>query len=372
MEKMENFVSNHILIFDPTNENNEKTFYEEFIDEETGEIIKIERKESDYSDKKIKKEIDIEKKLERAIQRKWKDMKFDIVVGNPPYDIGQSEIHLKIMDTILHFCKDKLNFILPSKPITQQLKPKWYNMFKNAVCNNIDVIPKEMFKDTNMEDIAIYYCDRHETPENYCKKLDVNNIIYNMIDNEAHKLFLDKIGIIEHLDIDYMFVNKHYYEENYNNFLTTAKNDCYYLNVNRANGSLGAHWISGELKKVDILTKEEELEFCKKHTAVKNIIECPTKEYGENLKNLMINGFVLRYSLWLLQKNQGIYGPEFKYVPDVDYTNIHNDVELLITCEFTPDEIEKVMKYLEDFDFKQNRNDIVRSYTSHKVEIDSE
>ena len=52
-------------------------------------------------------------------------------------------------------------------------------MFKNAVCNNIDVIPKEMFKDTNMEDIAIYYCDRHETPENYCKKLDVNNIIYN-------------------------------------------------------------------------------------------------------------------------------------------------------------------------------------------------
>ena len=66
-------------------------------------------------------------------------MKFDICVGNPPYGVKKkgstSTLHLQIMKTVLDLCTDKLCFIMPSKPITQQLDKEgiWYKMFKNAV-----------------------------------------------------------------------------------------------------------------------------------------------------------------------------------------------------------------------------------------------
>ena len=71
----------------------------------------------------------------------------------------------------------------------------------------------------------------------------------------------------------------------------------------------------------------------------------------------MSNGLVLRYSLWYTQRNQDVSTKQFKYVPDIDYTNIHNDEELLTECGFTDEEIEKVMDYLESFNFNDSRND---------------
>lgn len=121
------------------------------------------------------------------------------------------------------------------------------------------------------------------------------------------------------------------------------------------------------IKRGYILTKDEEIEFCKRHTKRKNIIECSTKEYGENLKNLMLNGLVLKYSLWLVQDNQAVYQAEFKYVPDLDYTNIHTDEELLSICGFTPEEIENMMDYLKTFDFSKNRNDVIRKYNINEI-----
>ena len=149
-----------------------------------------------------------------------------------------------------------------------------------------------------------------------------------------------------------------------NIIISKMKDDYYYLNVNRAsikpdqNGE--TQWISDVLEKIDVLTKYEEIKFCNEHKKRKNIIRCPNKKSGENLKQLMINGKVLRYSLWLQQSNQDILLKEFKYVPDIDYTTIDTDEKLLSVCGFTNDEIVQVMKYLNDFDFSQNRNDIVR------------
>ena len=135
----------------------------------------------------------------------------------------------------------------------------------------------------------------------------------------------------------------------------------YYLNTNRANGALGAKLISGDLFDIDVLNKDEEEKFIKDiHSGEKNIIECRSKEYGKNLKKMMTSGYVLRYGLWLTQTNQHIYQAQFKYVPDKDYTIIDTDEKLLSVCGFSDDEIKVVMKYLKDFDFTRNRNDVVR------------
>ena len=294
-------------------------------------------------------------------------MKFDICVGNPPYGKGQSEIHLRIMDTILGFCDDKLCFIMPRKPIVEQVKEKWMKMFKEAVCTKIVTVNKAMFPNTTMDNTAIYYCDRQGNPEDYDKQLDVNDKVYNIFPDEGHKLFIDKMSMIgdDYLKISYIFVNKTYYNSNYKTLLENSKDDCYYLNLSRANGSFGAKWFSKEFKKVGILTKDEELEFCKTNTGVKNIIECPNIKYAENLKTLMIDGKVLRYGLWLTQKSQDINDPQFKYVPNIKYDELMGetprelDKSLLLKCEFTNDDAEIILNYLDDFNFARNRNDVV-------------
>ena len=297
-------------------------------------------------------------------------MKFDIIVGNPPYGVdkkGSSRfLHLKIMNTALKFCTDKLVFIMPSKPITYQLNDEWYNMFKNAVCNRIDVVGKDVFKGTNMDNTAIYYCDRNDNSENYCKKFDVDKNIYYSIDNKEHRLLIDKLGDFEHIDI---FL---YWDDRSGEKYIEKIKDGYYLNVNCAGVKPGqgeVKWLSSILEKVGVLNKEEEIDELNKRNRI-NIIKCLNKEYGENLKNLMSNGLVLRYGLWLTQTNQGIYHPQFKYIPNLDYTNIHSDEELLSSCGFTPDEIEKTMDYLRHFDFSKNRNDVVRNYIGYEVDTD--
>ena len=298
-------------------------------------------------------------------------MKFDICIGNPPYGERPSGIsatlHLQIMRTVLDFCTDKLCFIMPSKPIIQQLDKDgvWYKMFMNAVCTDVEVVKKGTFKNTTMDDTAIYYIDRKPGSQ-FCKKFDVDYTIYNTIDDDAHKLFIDKMGKFDSLQIfrTYNVVEKNdetQLKKNVEKWVSEMSDDKYYLNINRANGSLCGKLISGDLVSVGILNKEDEENFIKNiHTGEKNIIECPNQEYGKNLKILMMKGYVLRYGLWLTQTNQHIYQAQFKYVPDKDYTTIDTDEKLLSACGFSDDEIKVVMKYLNDFDFTRNRNDVVR------------
>ena len=296
-------------------------------------------------------------------------MKFSCILGNPPYGVkkkGSSPtLHLKIMKTVLDFCTDKLCFIMPSKPIVEQLEEPWYSVLKNAVCTDIETVSKDMFPTTNMEDTAIYYIDRtipkDKAEEMYDRQLDVNDKIYDFIDEKGHRLFIDGMSKMTPLKVK-IPISKN--DDDYKNVEKRTKEDKWYLNINRAGikpSQKGeTQWISDDLISENIKKRDEELEFCKRHTGVKNIIECRTKEYGENLKTLMSTGKVLKYGLWLTQIGQNIKVKQFKYVPDIDYTNIDTDEKLLKVCGFTSDEIVQVMKYLNDFDFSQNRNELVR------------
>ena len=303
-------------------------------------------------------------------------MKWDICAGNPPFGAdkkGSSRfLHYMIFKTALTFCKDKLTFIMPSKPIVQQLDDKWLNIFKTAVCTNIEVVKKGTFKNTNMDATAIYYCDRKASPDDYDKQLDVDKKIYNMFDDEGHKSFINIFEKMKPLQI--FRACKMYgktltpteFENEVKKVYNKMSDDKYYLFVNRARNKPeqkgDTQLISGNLTDIGVLQRDDAVQFIRDHKGEKNIIECPNKKYGENLKNLMINGYVLRYALWLTQTNQHIYQIHYRYIPNIDYTNVDTDEKLLSECGFTLDEIEKVMNYLKDFDFTQNRNDMVREY----------
>ena len=265
---------------------------------------------------------------------------------------------------------------MPSKPVTEQLDDRWYIIFKNAVCNRIETVDKNIFKNTEMDNTSIYYCDRNDDPKNYCKKLDVEKTLYNSLSDEG-KLFVDKMSSKESVQI-FIAYNMHgnkvgsdYFIKEMDKIYNKLQAGKCYLNVNRASG-FGAKWLSGTLEKIGVLTKEEEIDFCKEHTKIKNIIECPNKEYGENLKNLMINGKVLKFGLWLTQIKQNIIQAQFKYIPNIDYSKINIDEELLSVCGFTDEEISKIMEYLKHFDFSIKRNDVIRDYAGYEIETDDD
>lgn len=284
-------------------------------------------------------------------------MKFDCIVGNPPYGLRTNYIHLNIMQKSLSVCRGRLVFIMPSKPITRKME-KWYDVFKNAVCTNIEVVGKEVFGGTDMDNTAIYYCNRNESPDNYCRKLDAD--LYCLMPDAA-RILIDGLSKKEQIHI-----YSHLHDRNPVSvercIRQIKRDDIYYLNINRFFGSFGGNWISGKMRDVGILNREEEKEYVSKNHNAKNIIGCPSVEYGENLKRLMADGLVLRFGLWYTQNTRNILQEQLRYVPDIDYTHITTDEELLYECGFTKEETNKVMDYLKNFDFSQSRNDLIRDF----------
>lgn len=285
-------------------------------------------------------------------------MIYDIVVGNPPFGSrtqGRPDIHLNIMKNSLSKCRDFLCFIMPSKPLIRQFTGEWFDMFKTAVCTRVDVVGKETFPGTVMDNTAIFFCDRNVDQKDLCRKFDVDRMVYEMIDDEAHRLFINKIGRMEQLNIDIPI-------ETGCDLFNRIKKDCWYLNVNRAYGSMGGVWMSGYLKTLPVMTGDELLDFYKNNYAKRNILRVPSYEYGVNLKKLLCDSLVFKYGLWLTQIDQNVLQAQFKYIPDLDYSKIDNDTDLLLACGFTSDEARTVLDYLKSFDFTQNRNDMVRDY----------
>jgi len=77
--------------------------------------------------------------VEDTLEKDWKGMEFDVVVGNPPYK-GQSALHLKFLDKCLNLSKKYLIFIQPALWILNQ---------KGTQKKNIEKIVLEKLKNYN-------------------------------------------------------------------------------------------------------------------------------------------------------------------------------------------------------------------------------
>lgn len=288
-------------------------------------------------------------------------MMFDVVVGNPPFGVdknGSSRfLHYRIMKNSLSLCREFLCFIMPSKPIIRQLTDEWYDMFRNAVCTRVDVVGQETFKETQMDKTAIYYCDRKADKKDLCKKFDVDRRIYEMIDEEGHRLFIDKMSKMDYIVPVFRF------DKHRPNYVDKLKDGKFYICVNVTAG-VGSSllWITNRFYKLGIRDVKGMIELFTPDQKRKNVIECPSYEYAFNLREMFKTSLVFKYGLWLKQIDQNITILQFKYIPSLDYSKIDNDLDLLLACGFTREEADTVLTYLSTFDFTRNRNDMVRDY----------
>ena len=313
-----------------------------------------------FNMEKIKKIGFNEKYIEYIM--KSKNMMFDKVVGNPPFASRGNNLHLKIMKCVLDYCGGELNFIMPSKPIIEQVDEGWYNMFVDARCYKIEVVSKNCFEGTEMDDVAIYYCDKSKSLDEYSKRLDVDIVVYAAVSDEGRML----------IDTMCKFQNVNalpYTKEKAKN--TDWIDKCvHYLIVSRDNGSSNGQWQSDILNKYPVMNGSEVVEKLKnrKKQSPVNLIECHNKLYGENLKTLMTEGKVLRYALWIRQSDRHMYEKVFKYVPDIAYDKLIGntprelDNSLLLFCGCSQDKADKILNYLDIFDFKKSRNNMVRDF----------
>ena len=286
---------------------------------------------------------------------------WDIVVGNPPFGVdkkGSSRfLHYRIMKNSLSLCREFLCFIMPSKPIIRQLTGEWYDMFRNAVCTKVDVVCEYVFPGTKMDKTAIYYCDRKARKDQYDHKLDVSDRMYRMIDEEGHRLFLDKMSNMEHIVPVFSFDER---KPDYKDKLNDGK---FYICVNvAAGGGSFPLWITNSFYDLGIRDVKGMIELLTPDQKRKNVIECPSYEYAFNLREMFKTSLVFKYGLWLTKERQNITIFQFKYIPSLDYSKIDNDLDLLLACGFTREEADTVLTYLSTFDFTRNRNDMVRDY----------
>lgn len=311
-------------------------------------------------------------KFKNAIKNKWGDMKFDIVVGNPPYGVrqkGSNELHLKIMKTILPFVKDlgKLNFIMPSKPLYYQLSDNWYNMLKNAVCTKIDVQDKKVFKNTKMENTAIYYCECGEDSSKYCKKLDVHKRFENELVSDIEKKYMKYFNTGKTMFKNtLMYRPKSDAKNGFDEYFEIVKKwmtKKYFININNASGSFKGSdyrpgdWISSICEKPGVANYDDEINFLLDNDGRRMILQFDNYSEAKNIFDLLHHP-LLRFGLWLQQYSQDMQKECYKYFPDIDYSDIDTDEKLLDKLGCTdPKEQKEILDYVNNFDFTQKRND---------------
>ena len=380
-EKKRKWFNEHILIYDPNKDIKSEvsevltekfeTFSEFMNLLNTGKYISEKKKKSDS--KQYEEEGGLWK-LKQVIENKWKGMKFDVVVGNPPYGMdkkGSSRfLHYMIMKTALDFCEDingKLCFIMPSKPILKQMDDPWYSIFTNAVCTKIDVQDKSIFKSTKMEDPAIFYCERGVSPDKHCKKLDVNERFNNDLMTETEKKYA------KYFDTgDTMFKNTLRYRpksdapKGFDVYFETVKawmTKKYFININNASGTFKGDkynpgsWVSPVCDRIGVATYDDELNFLLENDSRKMILQFNDYNAAKNLFELLHHP-IMRFGLWLQQYSQDMQVYCYKYFPDIDYSEIDTDEKLLnvLGCKDST-ERKEILDYVNTFNFNEKRND---------------
>ena len=291
-------------------------------------------------------------------------MIYDVVVGNPPFGSdkkGSSRfLHYMIMKNSLSKCRDFLCFIMPSKPITVKIEDEWLSMFKSAVCTKVDVVGQEAFPGTQMDKTAIYYCDRKARKDLYDKQLDMDDKLYRCIDEDGHRTFIDCFDRWFEDDHKRLLPVFRFDEYRVEECRRKLKKNKFYLNLTYSYACIESVWITDSCYELGIRNYDDELEIFTPDENRKQVIECYSVQFGKNLQKMFKSGLVFKYALWLTQNGRSLTSNQFKYVPDLDYSKIDNDTDLLLACGFTSDEARTVLDYLKSFDFTQNRNDMVR------------
>lgn len=286
-------------------------------------------------------------------------MKFDVIVGNPPYGrdkIGSRLLHFRILGSSLCVSGDTLCFVMPSKCLYDVRMEKERTLLGKMGCEKIEIVDGSVFDGTQMPDPAIYFCKKGSKKTD--KKLKVyDNIFENDIERRIFELMDTGETMYNHTVLVYGDWKKDYYNWNKEKDLKKMSKYSWFINVSYANYNENGLWFAQKtLKDVGVLNFDDEMKFVKTDKTTKIMLGLKTREAADNVWNLLHTN-LLRFCLWICQDDRNMKRKVWRLFPDIDYSNIKNETELLKKLGCEDDEVDKILKYVGTFDFERKRKD---------------
>ena len=288
-------------------------------------------------------------------------MKFDCIIMNPPYgskkDGTSNYLHYDITNNaIAHLAPTgKLVSLMPNTLVTAITENNSIRRLKESfdkTCISIEHVDSKIFEDTNMKPLAIYYFEANKKNDRIihicvCDKTDDVKSLFNFnfmhSSNDVKILNKCKVG-------DFTSHIKVYEGQDIDKFISNnkVKKFKYFVITSRANGGMNARWQSLKLRNYGIVEYSNLKDLLTADRASKMFVGFDTLMQAKNFYNLLVTDY-FRYELVKMQNDQNMKGPVYRFIPDIDYSNIDTKEKFYKLFNITPAEQKVIEETMEKY-----------------------
>ena len=286
------------------------------------------------------------------ILKKDKEMKFNVIIGNPPY-LGKSATHQKMFNRGVDRLKEGgyICFIQPSttyhnkKKFSKTEEQIMYDNISKFKTKYVEILSPNIFKGVDINnDISITLLEKIESNNGKIDKIKYkNNEIYEDILLEDISMTEIKPSIYSSIKSKYFkYIKKNgsLYDISYFDKTNTLNNNSAGLSTIRGHKNK-----NGELKN-DFFTFLSRNDLDKK-VGSKHYINCNSSEII-NVHNYLMTKFS-RFSLTFLKFNTNLHMGELRAVPKVDFSKKWTDEELYDLIRLTKEERKIIDNYIPEW-----------------------
>lgn len=283
--------------------------------------------------------------IDTLINEKFgKNMKFDLVIGNPPYE-GKQKLYLKILIKLKKF-SNNIIWLCPTNWIDWPVNCVVQNKKEINTCINFPcdfIFEDKIFKNDGIDDnVGIFHFnDNGKTKlnelylRNYKNKTLVKSIIKKLEDFNCH--LSDKMvnfgGNAKNKNIDlnsYVLGFNHYTTES-----KTSPNVSRYLISNKISINKNNDF---EINKKNILIKKM------KEIKIMFFVPFKTKEEVYNFENYICNSLIAKFAISILKREFILYPTNCYFVPFFDFNEKWSDLKIKNKLNLTDQEYNYICK----------------------------
>ena len=307
--------------------------------------------------------------------KQFNNMKFDYIVGNPPYDDGIAKgavknLHLECVKLCLNSFNKKMIIVMPIKFIQNdgEKVEKYKKPFDESLIS-VTEYDSSIFEGTGMPNVAVYLFDRNKKTTdtikiNYLEGTTtiVNSLLDNKYDETTTK-------ILSYLETDKDFMNwlylgadknnlKYCYEKQINKKLFNLKRfkniihttNPSYVICNAANGGMTGTYFTDNTNIICEGTDNLINSLITRGGGVATLLYFNSLKAAINCKNAM-NRPLLRFTCFISQIDQNMKGRVYKYIPNIDWEDSRclTDEGLLEMCGCPSDKAKEYAEYVKDY-----------------------